>query len=1014
MQKVLPGNIDGYPVIKELGSGASGTVYLVKLPGRQKFAALKLFTGDLTNADILRFRREFGALARCRHEGVISVYGLGEHEGSPYILMEYIKGEPLDQALREGLRLHEPLPIDREPRCIHIFSQILQTLDYLHQQRIVHSDIKPANIFIADNDQIKILDFGLAWNRTGISGFKPGGTAGYQAPEIILNRHIDLRTDLYSLGVTLFEILAGVHPFANYSSWQDLLNRQLNSKYRSLKQINPELNDAWTYFLDKLIAPNPVDRFYSSAQALVELSRISSDIQSTQLASSLIQDEMWGILNSPWIGLDDEIKEAVDLLKNGKNICFDAPEGSGRSRFLYEITEKISSDQQILKINARFDKPEDWISKLVRYVENTKTDDSPHKKIIEDFTLGKKMSFSGTKQISEDLFKRTLVSVLNSNESSISLLIVLDDADFGTPAALNFLTALQDVHWIQMIVTMDTVSEGFSKSCEIITWTPATPNHIKELLQKTLTPSKPVSDKVASSLHRLAQGKLGMIVRFLKIWLRSGYLKYQDDRWMLLPPASLQPAFLDSDDSAEWITRRPEIQRVLPESDRLEREVLRMISASYKSVSFETLTKFFAARESLVLETLDKLIRKGWLIERIKDEAVNYEFENEQDKSSVYKTLSPFHKRYLHRRILDVISKQPTIDPIEIAEHVIHSETPLDAIQYLENAVHFAQDHFDTQRALDYLDQMIVIINGAIKNSIDILPGSVNWSHRLSKISNLTVLEGARNVKSHQVDKLRVKILESWDIKGDIFGMIGDYGSAFDAYQHMLAGAQDIGNQKVESDALRLIGQILYYQRKLSESEKYFSRSLQIKKDIKDENGIADNLNALGAVAQQMNKNEIAHDYFQKSLEIKIKQKDERGIAYIRNNLASLYFNEKKYDKALKEFKVTAEVSRKLYDDIGLAYSLYNIGGVYIETERYQEAIDILEESLSIRRKMQDLQNIGHCLYQQATALIEMKMYSEALERLEEAIIVSEEMGLSDDISNCKVLMEEIYLQLKK
>lgn len=1014
MQKALPGNIDGYPVIKELGSGASGTVYLVKLPGRQKFAALKLFTGDLTNADILRFRREFGALARCRHEGVISVYGLGEHEGSPYILMEYIKGEPLDQALREGLRLHEPLPIDREPRCIHIFSQILQTLDYLHQQRIVHSDIKPANIFIADKDRIKILDFGLAWNRTGISGFKPGGTAGYQAPEIILNRHIDLRTDLYSLGVTLFEILAGVHPFANYSNWQDLINRQLNSKYRSLKQINPELNDAWTYFLDKLMAPNPVDRFYSSAQALVELSRISSDIQSTQLASSQVQDEMWGILNSPWIGPDDEIKAVVELLKNGKNICFDAPEGSGRSRFLYEVTEKISSDQQILKINARFDKPEDWISKLVRYVENTKTDDSPHKKIIEDFTLGKKMSFSGTKQISEDLFRRTLVSVLNSNESSISLLIVLDDADFGTPAALNFLAALQDVHWIQMIVTMDTVSEDFSKSCEIITWTPATPNHVKELLQKTLTPSKPVSDKVASSLHRLAQGKIGMIVRFLKIWLRSGYLKYQNDRWMLLPPASLQPVFLDSDDSAEWITRRPEIQRVLPESDRLEREVLRMISASYKSVSFETLTKFFAARESLVLETLDKLIRKGWLIERIEDEAVNYEFENEQDKSSVYKTLSPFHKRYLHRRILDVISKQPNIDPIEIAEHVIHSETPFDAIQFLENAVHFAQDHFDTQRALDYLDQMIVILNSSIKNSIDILPGSVDWSHRLSKISNLTVLEGSRNVRSHQVDKLRVKILESWNIKGDIFGMIGDYGSAFDAYQHMLAGAQDIGDQKVESDALRLIGQVLYYQRKLSESEKYFSRSLQIKKDIKDESGIADNLNALGAVAQQMNKNEIAHDYFQKSLEIKTKQKDERGIAYIRNNLASLYFNEKEYDKALKEFKVTAEVSRKLYDDIGLAYSLYNIGGVYIETERYQEAIDILEESLSIRRKMQDLQNIGHCLYQQATALIEMKKYSEALERLEEAIIVSEEMGLSDDISNCEDLMEEIYLQLKK
>lgn len=1014
MENSLPGNIDGYPVAKELGRGASGIVYLVKLPGRQKFAALKLFTGELTDADILRFRREFGALARCRHEGIVSVYGLGEHENSPYILMEYVKGKPIDIALRDGLRLHQPLTMDRIPRCIQVFSRILHILNYLHQKRIVHSDIKPANIFINDNDQVKILDFGLSWNRSAYSSLKPGGTAGYQAPEIILNRPVDLRADLYSLGVTFFEILSGVHPFTGYKDWQDLLGRQLAGKYASIKLLNPEIGDIWIYFLDKLMAPDPSERFYSGAQALVELDRISSGSVSTLSTPNTVQEEMCGILNTPWVGPDDLILSAVNSLNNGKNVCFDAPAGSGRTRFLYEITGKISPNKQVLRINAHFDKPEEWISQLFKYVVYTQEVDSAEKRMIEDFMSGKKKPFSGAEQITEDVFKRALVNVLNRNESDVSLLVVLDDADHGTPASLSILAALQNVHWIQILIVTDTVSEVFQDGCEIISWTPATPDHVKELIKKMLSPARPVSDKVALSLHRLAQGKLGTIVQFFKIWLRSEHLKFQDGRWFLLPPASLQPAFLDSDVSAEWITRRPEIQRVLPENERLEREMLRMISVSYKPVTFQILSKFFAAREPLILETLDKLIRKGWLVESVKNEGIKYKFEQEQDKSSVYETLSPFHKRYLHRRILDIISKMPGADPIELAEHVIHSEAPIDVLPYLEDAVQFAQDHFDTQRALDYLDQMQRIISDSIKSSADILPGPVEWSYRQSNVSNLTVLEGLKNAGVYQSEKLRTKVLEISNIKGNIFGRTGDYGSAFDAYQHMLAGAQDLGNQKLESDALRLIGQILYYQRKLNESEKYFFRSLEIRKNIKDEPGIADCLNALGVIAQQMNQNEKAHQFFLQSLVIRAEQNDERGVAYVRNNLANLYYSDKKYDKALVEFKAAADVSRKLKDNIGLAYCLYNIGGVYIEIGRYHEAIEALEEALSIRRKMQDLQDIGHCLWQQATALYKLEKHQEALERLNEAIDVLEEMGLSDDVTECKALMEEIRLQADK
>ncbi|MBN1295213.1 protein kinase, partial [bacterium] len=141
MQGVVPKNIDGYPVVKELGRGVSGRVYQVRLPGRQRYAALKLFTGEIDPAWTTRFRREFGAVARCRHPGIVSVYGIGEHEGRPYILMEYVKGVPIDVAMRDSVRPMAPLPGDRQGSLASAVLQILDTLKYLHGRKITHRDI---------------------------------------------------------------------------------------------------------------------------------------------------------------------------------------------------------------------------------------------------------------------------------------------------------------------------------------------------------------------------------------------------------------------------------------------------------------------------------------------------------------------------------------------------------------------------------------------------------------------------------------------------------------------------------------------------------------------------------------------------------------------------------------------------------------------------------------------------------------------------------------------------------
>jgi serine/threonine protein kinase/tetratricopeptide (TPR) repeat protein len=1014
MEDNLPKNIDGYPVLKELGIGASGIVYQVKLPGRQKFAALKLFTGTLSNADILRFRREFGAIARCRHNGIVAVYGLGEHDGNPYILMEFVKGKALDAALRNGLRAFEPLPANRQTDCAGVFVNILQILNYLHQQKIVHRDIKPANIVMTDTNQIKILDFGMAWNRTHSTDLKSGGTAGYQAPEIIYTRNPDPRMDFYSLGVTLYEILTGIHPFANYRDWQDLLNRQMNSDFTPLSAVNPAIDEHWQYFVSKLMAPDPSDRFYSAAQALAELGRMAPGELSVPI-STADSEETWGILNTPWIGPESYIADALDALNDAQHVWFKAPQGSGRTRFLEEVTGSWAHNRCVLKINSRTDKPEHWIPRLFERAKirkpSGKTEPSKDRKIVTDFIDGREL-FSGERaQITEDTFSHIMARVLKQSAPGRSVLISVDDVEHSSQLALKIFTSIKNIDWIQLLIAGEALPENLQESCTIITWFPSDISQVKDLIQKMLSPSQAISDAVAESLHGLTQGRLGAVVQFFKIWLRSGHLKHSEGKWCLFPPASLKTAPLDRDESAEWIIRRPELRRDLPEKDRLEREVIRMISAYHKPVGFEVLSRLFAARDTHLLEILDKLMRSGWLTESVVNGETVYEFEQIQDKFSVYQTISPFHKRYLHRKIVETITKLPGIDSSDLSEHVCRSENPFENLQILEKAAQSARDRFNMSRALYCLDKMQEIITGTINDSAGILPGPVDWSYRLPEISNLTMIESAKNTRIFQFESLKIQVLEIWNTKGNIYGRTGDYGAAFDAYQHMLAGAQDSGNKKIESDALRLIGQILFYQRKLDESEKYFNESLNIRKSLNDRAGIADCLNALGVIAQQQQQNEKAHAFFMDSLEIRIKQNDEKGIAYVRNNLANLYHSRNDYANALSEFKSAADVSRKLKDDLGLAYSLYNIGGVYIETGRYREAIDVLEESLSIRRKMQDLQDIGHCLWQMATAFFKLEKYKEALECLDEAVVVLEEMGLSDDAHECRVMQDEIRVQ---
>src|SRR5215470_6756512 len=209
--KELTGRIGKYDIQKPLGKGAMGMVYLAHDTILERDVALKVMVANIADDPELneRFKREAKAVAKMTHPNVVNVFDLGTHtDGSPYIAMELLKGQDLQKVMRQT----PPLDLDRK---VAIIVQVLAGLAHAHQAGIVHRDIKPANIFINQDGTVKIMDFGVARlttaSMTGTGNIV--GTADYMSPEQVKGAKVDGRSDIFSVGCMLYELLAGRRPF---------------------------------------------------------------------------------------------------------------------------------------------------------------------------------------------------------------------------------------------------------------------------------------------------------------------------------------------------------------------------------------------------------------------------------------------------------------------------------------------------------------------------------------------------------------------------------------------------------------------------------------------------------------------------------------------------------------------------------------------------------------------------------------------------------------------------------
>ncbi len=259
--------IGHYRIVAELGRGGMGVVYKAHEESLNRFVAIKVLGEHLSQDPdyVTRFVREAQSAAKLSHPNIVQIYFIGEDAGKQYFVMEYVSGRSLQQLLRSDGRM---VP----PRATRLILQAASGLAAAHDQGVIHRDIKPANLILSDGNLLKIADFGLALmpdaaSRLTMSGMFMG-TPGYLSPEQCLDSDLDCRTDIYSLGVTYFEMLTGTAPFRADSPLA-LIRKIAEEEPPPVSELNPDVDERVRAILARMMAKDREQR-YPDAHELVD------------------------------------------------------------------------------------------------------------------------------------------------------------------------------------------------------------------------------------------------------------------------------------------------------------------------------------------------------------------------------------------------------------------------------------------------------------------------------------------------------------------------------------------------------------------------------------------------------------------------------------------------------------------------------------------------------------------------------------------------------------------------
>jgi serine/threonine protein kinase/tetratricopeptide (TPR) repeat protein len=1041
--------ISHYDIIERLGEGGMGVVYKARDINTDEIVAVKVLSHQsLLNEEIKRrFQREASAGLKLVHPNIVKILEVGEDEGTYFICMEYIQG----QTLRELLHVNGPFDVRK---VLRIGTDVNHALGAAHSLGIIHRDIKSDNIMLTVGDVVKVMDFGLAKFQDASMLTREGevvGTVSYMSPQQVMGESIDIRSDIFSLGVVLYELLSGQMPFSGEYNMA-IVYSIINEEPVHLNALVGSIPPALVEVICKSLQKEPTGRYQDTESFIDDLKRvelimegsselsvISSTINKPEPSSLADRKDSYLSLiarkgfQARLSGRDEEfekLKTILDKVVRGKGqITFVSGEaGIGKSRLVTELqkyarTLKIRTllgqcqgrhmanpYQPFIDIIRQYFDMMGVLSKekLELFIRTNMPDLIPMIAVINMILdLSEKQKIEIKEQIWDTLYK-VLVGIV-SDKPCIFFIDDLHWSDIETLDLLNYTAhniSRQNVLIIGTYRPEDiAISDKgkISKFSEIHQSLRKLPNftsiELKRLdeyslrsMVNSLFRDSSFDEKFYQSIYSESDGNPFFIVEILKLLQSEGFIEIYNGGYHLRDDYK-QGSIPDK--IQDIVLRR--IENL---SDQ-EREVLELGAVEGDFFHSDTIQNCLDINRLKLLKILQHLERDHHLI--YSNEA-HYCFDHNKIQTILYDAITPELRKEYHSMVGEYLASTMGDDDLlaqGIAHHFLVCDKNDKALPFIIKAGKRSKNLFATEQSIQLYQKALQII----EESDTIRTEPVRTIEKFSIIEDL----------------------------GEALFITGKFDHALEQYNIILSSDHITLSTRAELEwkvSLVLINKGNHDEalRYLNQAELNYKESINLLKDgkIDFQADVLDSneekfITALGKIKiSRARIYKATGNYPQAIHEIKeglsiLDDKaylKERSQAY--NNLGNILFDQGKYNQSAEMHTKSLSLREEIADKKGIAETYNNLANVYYEQGNYQKSASMCEKSLEMMQKIGYQNGIAGSFNNLATIYQDQGRYQEAYDAYQNGLSIWEKIGDKPDLAIAYANLGSACIDLQK
>ena len=944
---------DRYRIDSELGNGGMGTVYKGFDTILKRDIAIKMMLEPGMEEECrTRIMREAHAIAQLSHPNIITIYDIGEHQKAPYIVMEYIEGENLFQ--------HPP----KDPQMIvKVCQQICSALAHAHDHGIIHRDLKPENVILTPDGTAKLMDFGLA-RPVSSRVTKEGTISGsvfYLAPEQAQKQTIDPRSDLYSLGVMLYELTTGELPFLADDPLS-VVSQHIHAPVVPPIAKNGRIPPALETLILDLLKKDPDER-PSSARVIIE--RLSApDILDLASQSAEKTSALDRIVRGRLVGRKQELQQARRLWMqtmggHGQLLLISGEAGVGKTRLMQEIVThaKVSGGDAFIgesqeEGNAPYAVFAQAIRRALRQRQDTELD-LPKLVLPELLTIVPELQIRypdlpPNPTLEPHAEQRRLFECIITFFSTFCkakpLLLVLEDihwADSGTLALLEFMARRCHEHPVLLLCTyrdipLDEESPLQQTLYEFERRKQGT--HIKlerlnihethDMLANIFT--EHITPEFLDGIFSQSEGNPFFIEEICKTLIESGELYFDGDRWH-------RPTDMADANIPQSIMLA--IQSRVSKLNEPTQEILRNAAVIGREFSFGLLQKVSNIAESDLIDCLEAALKSHLVEELKKEDHQKFSFTHALIPTALRESMSGIRQAMIHRKVAATLEEFMPEAYQRLAYHWGESGNQQKRLDYTIKAAVQAKQTYANQDAIRFFSEVLELLPKKDDRYFDLVKTRAELfnfvADRKSQHADIkTMLEISNHIKDHK------KQMESLLALAELYLEI-DPPAALEPAKKALNISEELKDLSRQAKSTFLIGRYYYLSLDNHQAIYHFEEAIQITRKAGLKHELIEILQALSRSEFNLGMREAARVSAQEAAALSMELNDPRTSAIGMRELAAAHLAARNYEEGLPVIQTALNMSREI-GDLGLELDSQHMFAMMLTgMERYDEAIDV-------------------------------------------------------------------------